>query len=190
MEEVEVLVRRMQAGDMDAFDQIFGLYQSRLLRTAWLISGNYADSEDIVQETFVKCYRNCGKLKNPAVFSTWLYQILTRTAWRYGKKQSRETPVEQFFEEDLGQTAGDSPLDQVVRREVREELYRSILKLEPKQRTVVILYYFNELSVREISQVVGCFEGTVKSRLYGARKALEESLRKEQVTWTEERLMP
>lgn len=120
MEEVEVLVRRMQAGDMDAFDQIFGLYQSRLLRTAWLISGNYADSEDIVQETFVKCYRNCGKLKEPAVFSTWLYQILTRTAWRYGKKKSRETPVEQLFEEDLGQTAGDSPLDQVVRREVRE----------------------------------------------------------------------
>ena len=52
MEDVEVLVRRMQAGDMDAFDQIFALYQSRLLRTAWLISGNYADSEDIVQEAF------------------------------------------------------------------------------------------------------------------------------------------
>lgn len=176
MEEVEVLVRRMQAGDMDAFDQIFGLYQSRLLRTAWLISGNHADSEDIVQETFVKCYCNCGKLKNPAVFSTWLYQILTRTAWRYGKKRGKEMPVEQFFDEDLGQGQEDSPLEQMLRREIREELYQSILKLDQKQRTVVILYYFNELSTREISQVVGCFEGTVKSRLYAARKALEKSL--------------
>lgn len=190
MEEVEILVRRMQAGDHDAFDQIFGLYQNRLLRTAWLISGNRADSEDIVQETFVKCYCNCGKLKDPAVFSTWLYQILTRTAWRYGRKRNRETPVEQFFQEDLGQAPEDSPLEQVLRREVREDLYRSILKLDQKQRTVVILYYFNELSTREISRIAGCLEGTVKSRLYAARKALEKSLRKEQVTWIEERLMP
>ena len=189
MEEVEILVRRMQAGDHDAFDQIFGLYQNRLLRTAWLISGNRADSEDIVQETFVKCYCNCGKLKDPAVFSTWLYQILTRTAWRYGRKRNRETPVEQFFQ-DLGQAPEDSPLEQVLRREVREDLYRSILKLDQKQRTVVILYYFNELSTREISRVAGCLEGTVKSRLYAARKALEKSLRKEHVTWIEERLMP
>ncbi len=190
MEDVEVLVRRMQAGDMDAFDQIFAMYQSRLLRTAWLISGNYADSEDIVQETFVKCYCNCGKLKNPAVFSAWLYQILTRTAWRYGRKQNRETPVEQFYDEDMQQDPDSSPLDQVLKKEVQQDLYRSILALDQKQRTVVILYYFNELSTKEIGRITGCLEGTVKSRLYTARKSLEQRLRKEQVAWIEERLMP
>ena len=190
MEDVEVLVRRMQAGDMDAFDQIFAMYQSRLLRTAWLISGNYADSEDIVQETFVKCYCNCGKLKNPAVFYAWLYQILTRTAWRYGRKQNRETPVEQFYDEDIQQDPDSSPLEQVLKKEVQQDLYRSILALDQKQRTVVILYYFNELSTKEIGRITGCLEGTVKSRLYTARKSLEQRLRKEQVAWIEERLMP
>lgn len=80
MDEQERLVCRMQEGDVEAFDRIFELYQRKLLRTAYLITGNYADSEDIVQETFVKCFCNCKKLREPAGFTTWLYQILTRTA--------------------------------------------------------------------------------------------------------------
>jgi len=190
MEELEDLVRRMQKGDQEAFDRIFTLFQGRLLRTAWLISGNHADSEDIVQETFVKCFCGCKKLKDPAAFSTWLFQILTRTAWHYGKKKGRETPVERFFDEDMRQEPGDLPLDQVLKKEAQWDLYQEIMKLDQKHRTVIILYYFNEMPVREISRVMGCMEGTVKSRLFTARKALEKSLRKEQIAWIEDRLMP
>lgn len=187
MEELEDLVRRMQQGDQDAFDQIFNLYQNRLLRTAWLISGNHADSEDIVQETFVKCYCSCKKLKNPALFPTWIFQILTRTAWRYGKKKSRETPVEELFDQE-SQDTGDSPLEQLLQKELQEEIYQRIMELNQKQRTVIILYYFDQLSTKEISHIMGCFEGTVKSRLYTARKSLEQSLRKEEITWIDENL--
>lgn len=185
MEELEELVRRMQQGDHEAFDRIFDYYQNRLLRTAWLILGNHADSEDVVQETFVKCYYNCRSLKNPAMFPTWLFQILTRTAWRCGKKKSRETPVEELFDCGQSDTAA-SPLEQVLQKELQEELYRSIRGLSQKQRTVVILYYYNQLSTKEISRIMGCFEGTVKSRLYAARRSLEQSLRKEQITWIDE----
>ncbi len=188
MDELDELVRRMQQGDHEAFDQIFTLYQNRLLRTAWLICGNHADSEDIVQETFVKCYCCCSELKNPALFPTWIYQILTRTAWRYGKKKGRETPVEELFDQEQPDTGG-SPLEQVLQRELREDIYRCIMKLNQKQRTAVILYYYNQLSTREISRIMGCFEGTVKSRLYAARRSLEQSLRKEQTIWIDGNLI-
>lgn len=182
MDDREKLVRRMQEGDAEAFGQIFELYQGRLLRTAYLITGNHADSEDIVQETFVKCYCNCRNLKNPDGFSTWIYQILTRTAWRYGKKNRREEPVEQVFETG-GAKTGDLPLESVLREELKEELYGRIRKLNQKQRTVVILYYFNQMSTKEISRVVGCMEGTVKSRLHSARKILGDGLRKERIDY-------
>lgn len=178
MDEQEILVRRMQEGDIEAFDRIFELYQGRLLRTAYLITGNHADSEDIVQETFVKCYLNCGKLRDPAGFSTWLYQIMTRTAWRYSGRKRREEPVEDLYEKGEPQTA-NLPLENLLWKEQQEELYARIRKLNQKQRTVIILYYFNQMSTKEISRVLGCMEGTVKSRLYTARKTLGEGLREE-----------
>ena len=73
---------RMQQGDEEAFAWLFHRYQNRVLRMAYLISGNYADSEDIVQETFVKCYIYRKHLKDPEKFEPWLYQIMTRTSWR------------------------------------------------------------------------------------------------------------
>ena len=83
----ETLVRAFQAGNLDAFDELFVRYQTQTLRTAVLITGNYQDSENILQETFIKCYQSLPQLKNPAQFKTWLYRILTRTAWAYCKKQ-------------------------------------------------------------------------------------------------------
>jgi len=173
-----MLVRRMQQKDADAFDEIFERYHNRLFRMAYLISGNYADSEDIVQETFVKCYCSCRELKDCSRFPSWLYQILTRTAWRYAKKQRREEPVETFFEEG-DSDSGNAPLESILREEERTAVMAAINRLELKQRTVVILYYYNQLSTKEISRILGCLEGTVKSRLHTARKNLEQSLKEE-----------
>ena len=177
MDEAEI-VRQMQKGDMEAFDRIFEIYKNKLLRMAFLISGNYADSEDIVQETFVKCYCERKSLKDISSFSSWLYQILTRTAWRYCKKQRREQPCEEIF--DSEQPAADPlPLDSLIHREEQKALYDQIGRLELKQKTTVVLYYFNQLSTREISRIMGCREGTVKSRLYTARKNLEKAITEE-----------
>lgn len=187
MDKLEQWVIQLQQGDPEAFARIFALYKDRLLRTAFLLCGNHADSEDIVQETFVKCYCGCKNLKDPSRFSTWLYQILTRTAWHYGRKRKRETPVEELWEAGEPRT-GDLPAEQILMREQRSELYRRIRELKPKLRATVILYYFDELSTREISRIMGCSEGTVKSRLYTARNILEKGLRKELSEWTSEHL--
>ena len=74
----EELVRRMIADDGEAFDLLMERYYPRVLRMAFLISGSYADSEDIVQETFVQCYVNRKKIRQPELFERWLYKTLTR----------------------------------------------------------------------------------------------------------------
>ena len=84
----ENIVRRMINGDMDAFGELMEKYERPALRAAWLISGNAADSEDIVQETFTACYLNRKKLRDPAAFKTWFYRIL-RSAESHGKNSRR-----------------------------------------------------------------------------------------------------
>lgn len=187
MDETE-LIRQMQNGDMDAFDQIFIIYKDKLLRMAFLISGNYADSEDIVQESFVKCYCYRKNLKDVSSFSSWLYQILTHTAWRFCKKKRREQPSEEVFAVEQP-SVDPQPLDHVIHIEERSNLYKQIKQLEIRQKTTIVLYYFNQLSTREIARIMGCREGTVKSRLHTARKNLEKAIsddcfyKEEELSW-------
>lgn len=186
MEDTE-LVKQMISGDMDAFDRLMEKYQAEALRAAYLISGNHADSEDIVQETFVSCYMNRNQIKNPEAFRGWFYKSLSRNAWRICKKRKREQPVEEVFDEKKPDPS--RVLLQVIRDEEEREIYRAIEKLPVKQRTVIVLYYYNQMSIREIAGICGCLEGTVKSRLYGGKARLKELLSKGQKesggrTWT------
>ena len=167
----ENIVRRMIDGDMEAFGTLMERYEKPALRAAWLISGNAADSEDIVQETFTACYLNRKKLREPAAFKTWFYRILTRSAWKICKKTGRECP---------------EVLETCIMKEEERILFEAVEKLPPKQKTVLILYYYNDLPIREIAKVCGVFEGTVKSRLYHAKEQLKKVLTQEEggKTWT------
>lgn len=191
MNETEI-IRQMQLGNMEAFDQIFELYKNRLFRMAFLISGNYADSEDIVQETFVKCYLKRKDLKDISSFTSWLYQILTHIAWRYCKKQKREQPVDEIFDQNLA-AQDPQPLEHCILHEEQRLLYEKIGELEIRQKTAIVLYYFNQLSTREIAKIMGCREGTVKSRLHTARKNLQMSItdhqEKEESAWINKKLI-
>lgn len=170
----EELIRRMMTDDREAFDQLMERYYPKMIRMAYLISGNFADSEDIVQETFVSCYVNRRKIREPRYFERWLYKILTREAWQICRRSRREQPVEEVFGEDMPGNA--SVLEEVMKNSGDRDLYRAIETLPAKQRTVVVLYYFNSMSTKEIAKVMGCLEGTVKSRLFTARNNLKETL--------------
>ena len=111
----------------------------------YFLTGNINGSEDIVQESFIECFKSAKNLKDPNTFKPWFYKIVTRTAWRYISKEKKVTPIENIYEK-----ADESSRDKS--------------------------YYFNDLSIKEIAKVMGCFEGTVKSRLYAARKNLKNSL--------------
>lgn len=173
--EDEILVRRLKEGQYEAFDRLYEKYKNLVIRTAYLITGNQSDSEDAAQETFVKVYLHISELKNDAGFKPWMMQILVRTAYRSGKKKSREIPDDEIESLMEHQTVL-SPLGQMIKWEEAGMLSRAVATLPIKQRTVVVLYYYNELSVSEIAKLLACREGTVKSRLHMARKFLRGKL--------------
>ena len=121
--------------------------------------------------------------KDPESFGSWIYRTLTREAWRFCRKHRKEQPVEAVYGEEEPQSG--SVLEEVMKRSRDQELYRAVRNLPVKQRTAVVLYYFNRMSTKEIAQIMGCLEGTVKSRLYTARENLKKELTKEQNTGRE-----
>ena len=175
--ETVCLVEQMIGDSQEAFDRLIEKYYSKALRIAYLISGNRSDSEDIVQETFVICWVNRKKIREPEYFETWLYKTLTREAWRYCKKARRETSVDEVFGENE-----ESPvdvMDEAMRNWEAKEICRAVKELPVKHRTVIVLYYYNQMSTKEIAGVMNCLEGTVKSRLYTARNKLKQVLEAE-----------
>ena len=177
----EVLVRQMKEGDKASFDLLYDKYKNVALRTAYLITGNLPDSEDVVQDTFVKVYLHCMELKNDSGFKAWMMQILVRTAYKAGKKKGRELPAEEVIDKADTRTERSS-LEQVRVKEDSRMLSEAIHRLPIKQRTVVSLYYYQEYSVSEIAHMLGSREGTVKSRLHVARERLRGMLEKDSDT--------
>jgi RNA polymerase sigma-70 factor (ECF subfamily) len=169
----ETLVSRMKSGDIDAFTQLYNKYKPSVYRTACLVSGNSADGEDITQETFVKVFVHCKELKSDKMFRYWLFKILNRTAWQFLNSQKSEIPDDNIIDK-ADSLATPTTEDTILQSEKRDEVYNAVMTLDYNLRIVVILYYYNEMSVKQISKVIGCHEGTVKSRLYIARKRLEK----------------
>ena len=166
------LVRRIQQGDMQAFDTLYERYKDDAYRLACLITGSRTDGEDLAEEAFVACAQSIGSLKDGSKFRPWLLRTLSRAAWKYCRKAKRETPVSEFFE---GET-GESALSAVLRTDEQRRLYAALDTLDEKRRVAVVLYYFDDRSVKEIAQATGVTEGTVKSRLFSARRHLRQAL--------------
>ena len=183
MEENE-LIRLLKNGDKRAFDELYEKYKDTALRMAYLICGNLADSQDIVQESFIRCYEHIYQLNKEEQFKSWFFHILTRTAWKYCKKQSKEIPEEEMISL-MPKEKEASSLDVLMDKERDRELMDMINHLSVKHRTTLVLYYYNELSTKEIAHVLGCLEGTVKSRLFTARKLLKKTIleEKNQEAW-------
>lgn len=176
----EMLVAQMKNGDRYAFEQIYKQYRPSVFRTACLICGNSQDGEDITQETFIKVFTHCGELKSNAMFRYWLFKILNRTAWQFLNRKKSEVPDETVLEKA---ETGSNPLteDIFLKKEQQNEIYQAVMQLDYKLRLVVILYYYNELSAKQIAKIADCREGTIKSRLFTARKRLRQLIPEETI---------
>ncbi|MBO5032894.1 MAG: RNA polymerase sigma factor [Lachnospiraceae bacterium] len=171
----EMLVAHMKLGDRYAFEQLYNKYRASVYRTACLISGNTQDGEDITQETFVKAFLHCRELKANTAFRYWLFKILNRTAWQLLNSKKTELPDEHILDKaDAHGTLLTE--DFLLQREQQNEVWQAVMKLNYKLRLIVVLYYYNELPTKQIAKITGCYEGTVKSRLFTARKRLKQLL--------------
>ncbi|ONI39140.1 hypothetical protein AN640_01970 [Candidatus Epulonipiscium fishelsonii] len=168
------IIEKIQQGNLKAFEVLFNEYKDKAFKTAYLITHNKDISEDIVQETFAACYINIKKLKHPEYFKTWFYIILTRNAWKYSSKSKKEVIMDNIY--DKVEEANFKNTQHNMEDLDNSILNTEIKKLNTKLQTTLILYYYNDLDVKEIAKIMGCFEGTVKSRLHTARNKLKNAL--------------
>ncbi len=170
-------IRRCKLGDKAAFQELLQTVEKKALATAYFLSGKRGIAEDILQETYMKCFMEIDKLKDPEAFKVWFFRILVRTGWKMSKKQSMLVPTDITSEnEALFYNEKQNEENIIDTYETKHIVKSAINNLSENLKTVVILYYFNDMSIEEISKVTGCFKATVKSRLFYARGALKKQL--------------
>lgn len=184
-----VIVERARGGDLQAFRSLVDKYQSRAHSIAMGVIGNREDAEDIVQDAFLKAYRNLSSFRGQSSFYTWFYRIVFNLAIDLSRKRYRRSEsslgddnaidaLNLQSSEDSGNLLGHVPTpDQVLHRgDVAANIRKALENLSPEHRAVIILREIEGLSYSEISDVVGCSKGTVMSRLHHARKRLQRAL--------------
>lgn len=166
------LVKKAMKGNPKAYGQLIHLYQNYLYKTAYLYLKNEDAALDVVQDCILKGYEAINTLKHPEYFKTWLTRILINDAIAALKKQNVFTSIESIEE-----------LADVNRNMIEEkwDLYEAIDTLPEKLKTVIILKYFNELKISEISHSMNIPEGSVKSYLSRAREELRLNLKEDYV---------
>ncbi len=178
------LVALAQAGDRDAVQSLLERYERRLLSVIVGMVRNPEDAREILQETFVRAFRNLDGFKGESSFYTWIYRIAMNLAIDHQRRGGKRPLVE--FDEAIGvkedavgdgsAILGTDPFKSVRSRELGRKIFEAIESLTPDHRAVILLREIDGLSYEEISEVLGCSLGTVMSRLHYARKKLQSRL--------------
>jgi RNA polymerase sigma-70 factor (ECF subfamily) len=176
----QAMVQRWCKGDVKAFEFLVHKYMRRAYFIALGMVGQHEDALDLSQEAFVRVHRHRRTFDPTRRFFPWLYQVLKNLCFTYLKerKNNCSVPLEELTEENGEQEESRyvNPDCIAERNDVRDAVWKAISALKPQEREIIILRHFQELSYREISELLSCSQGTVMSRLYYARKALRRKL--------------
>lgn len=183
------LVSRSREGDLDSFERLVNKHQKRMLNVAFRMIGDYDEACETVQDAFISAYKNIKNFRSQAKFTTWLTAI-TLNHSRNRLKQMRSGSKHKVFslndpaQADDGEMMLEAPskepsaLDLLEKHDVQGRVQDCIKTLEPEYREVIILRDLQDFSYREISGMLKMREGTVKSRLFRAREAIKDCLKK------------
>ena len=180
----EQLVDRVFKGEMQAFDLLVLRYQHRLLGLIGRLVRDPHEAEDIAQETFIKAYRALANFRGESAFYTWLYRIAINTANNYLVSRGRRPPDtdldvddDEEIEAQVALADHDSPEANQQRDELKTAIDRAIAELPEDLRTAFTLREFSGLSYEEITEIMDCPVGTVRSRIFRARDAIDNKIR-------------
>jgi RNA polymerase sigma-70 factor (ECF subfamily) len=163
-----VLVLRCQAGDEVAFEELVGRYSPRLRYYLRKLLGEIDTADDVLQDVWLDVFKSVARLAEPAAFSTWLYRIARDRAYRQLRRRHR--PIEDV--EPVSNLGDEEKFSQ----EDAERIHTSLNQLPPEHREVLVLRFLEEMNYDQIAQVTDCRLGTVKSRIYYAKRALRRIL--------------
>ncbi len=178
------LVQRVQQGDKSAFDLLVRKYQHKVLKLVGRFVNDSAEAEDVAQEAFLKAYRALRSFRGDSAFYTWLYRIAINTA-KNALVSNRRRPVDfnldmqdpDQYERQNRLREIDSPDRLLLTDEIRDTVQRAIAQLPEDLRTAIVLRELEGLSYEEIAEAMDCPVGTVRSRIFRAREAIDVKLR-------------
>jgi RNA polymerase sigma-70 factor (ECF subfamily) len=181
----EELVASTVGGDLASYDELIRRFQSRLYGVIYHLTSNHEDTNDMLMEVFDKAYRSLPTFRGQSSFYTWIYRIAINRTFNFLEKRKRrqgamslnELDEDGLPKFDMPDTiARNNPVKSTMLNELQNKLNESMLCLSKEHRTVVTLYDIQGLAHAEIAKIMGCTEGTVRSRLHYAHKQLQKSL--------------
>ncbi|SFW13408.1 RNA polymerase sigma factor RpoE [Nitrosovibrio sp. Nv17] len=180
------LVERVQRGDKQAFDLLVVKYQRKLARLLSQFIRDATEVEDVTQEAFIKAYRALPSFRGDSAFYTWLYRIGINTAKNFLVAQGRRAPTigngfdaedVEGFEEASQLREINTPESELTSKQIAQTVNQTLEELPEELRTAITLREIDGLSYEEISVIMNCPIGTVRSRIFRAREAIAEKLR-------------
>lgn len=179
----QALVERVQKGDRRAFDLLVGKYQHKIMAVISRYIRNPDEVQDVAQDTFVRAWRALPRFRGDSAFFTWLYRIAINTAKNQLVAKSRRPPDTdididdaQFIPDADGLRDADTPLGNLLSEEIADTVQAALNKLPDEMRTAVMLRELDGLSYEEIAEVMDCPVGTVRSRIFRGREAIDQAL--------------
>ena len=171
--------------DRKAFDELVHRYHKQAYNIAYRMTGNHADAEDLTQDTFLKAYRFFGSYRRNMPFGNWLYRVMSNTFvdWLRRRPKANIRSLDEPIQQEEGETTLDiadnssNPENLALSSELDAELQNTLNTLPKDFRLTVVLSDIEGLSYEEVSEVMGCSIGTVRSRLHRGRRLLREKLR-------------
>lgn len=180
----QALVLRVQGGDKKAFDLLVLRYQHRIVSVISRYVHDWSDAQDVAQDTFIRAYRAMANFRGDSQFYTWLYKIAINTAKNWLVAQGRRPPGEDVDVADAVQYDNgarlrdtDTPEQELIRREIEQTVAAAVEGLPEELRMAITLREVDGLSYDEISETMNCPIGTVRSRIFRARDAIDQRLR-------------
>jgi RNA polymerase sigma-70 factor (ECF subfamily) len=178
------LVERVQNGDRRAFDLLVRKYQHKVVGLISRYVHDWSECEDIAQEAFVRAWRAIGSFRGESAFYTWLYKIAVNTAKNHLVAMGRRPPTGDIDVEDAVYVPGATrmhesatPEKELMRQQVEQTVFSAVQALPEELRTAITLREVEGLSYEDIAEKMGCPIGTVRSRIFRAREAIDEKLR-------------
>jgi len=178
------LVRRVQRGDSAAFDLLVRKYQHRIAGLIGRYIADWSECQDVAQETFLRAYRALGNFRGDAQFYTWLHRIAVNTAKNHLVAHKRRPPTDDIDMEDAEQFASgmhlrnnDTPERELMRQQLEQTVMRAVEALPEELRMAITLREVDGLSYGQIAEKMDCPIGTVRSRIFRAREAIDLEMR-------------